>query len=171
MRLSFSNSQQFTAFLISILLGAVFCVVYDCIRVMLRKHNSGGVVVFLADVLFFCAIGTVTFVFFLLFFKGMIRIYIFLGEALGFIVFRFTLSSLFRGLLEGCAMLVSKIIKALIFPLNKLLILIKKRSNKVLVLFRKKAKSILRTVRKKWSKSSKDNKKIESKAKIKKKVH
>ncbi len=162
MRLNFSNSQQLTAFLLSIVIGAVFCAVYDLIRVILHKQNPGGVVVFLSDVLFLCTCGIITFVFFLLFFKGMIRVYVFLGEALGFVIFRFTVSSLWRRLWVGCGELVNKIVEAILFPLKKLLVIIKKHSkkalNKTTIFFRKKIKLITRKIRKKQKINSKSQK-------------
>ena len=118
MRLDFSNSQQLSAFLIAALLGGVFCIIYDFLRVMLRNYNSGGLVVFIADVAFFSFFGIATFCFFMLFSKGTIRLYLLLGEALGFILARWLLSPYLRILIIFLQNIFNKLIIIALLPLK-----------------------------------------------------
>lgn len=118
MRLDFSNFQQLNTFLWAVVLGAALCIVYDVIRFLLSTYNSGGVAVFLSDVLFFSFAGVETFVFFVLFSKGTIRLYALIGEALGFFLFRFIFSPAFRKILALFEKLLFLFLKILSVPVG-----------------------------------------------------
>ena len=117
MRLDFSNSQQMSTFLISIALGAALCLIYDIVRFLMSSFKYGGVAVFFSDVLFFAVAGIVTFVFFVLFSKGTVRFYVFLGEGIGFLFFRILFSKIIRGTLKFLSKTIYKVIELLIRPI------------------------------------------------------
>lgn len=100
MRLDFSNSQQLTAFLLSVVLGAVFCLLYDIVRFYHISFKCTKLSVFIVDILYFLVIGFMSYCFLLIYCKGTLRLYVFLGEVLGFIIARLSVSKLFLGLLK-----------------------------------------------------------------------
>lgn len=131
MRLDFSNSQQMTTFLLSIALGAALCLIYDIVRFLMSSFKYGGVAVFFSDVLFFVVAGIVTFVFFVLFSKGTVRFYVFLGEGIGFLFFRILFSKIVRGTLKFINQTICKLIELLtrpIFRLYKILVNLLRKS-------------------------------------------
>ncbi len=107
MRLDFSNGEQIITFIWAMLLGAALGLIYDVIRSLMSSCKYGGVAVFVADVLFLCFAGVVTFVFFILFSKGTIRFYALLGEGIGFGIWRATFSTLLR----WCVLTVGRLIE------------------------------------------------------------
>lgn len=154
MRLDFSNSQQMTTFLLSIALGAALCLIYDIVRFLMSSFKYGGVAVFFSDVLFFAVAGIVTFVFFVLFSKGTIRFYVFLGEGIGFLFFRILFSKIVRGTLKFISQTIYKLIELFarpIFRLYKILVnLLRKsfrRSKKQMKKFLNLLKKLLNKIR------------------------
>ena len=120
MRLDFSNYEQVITFLLSIVLGVGFCLVYDVLRFLHKTRMKGNVAVFIGDVLYFSVISVATFCFFLLFSKGVIRIYVYIGEILGFFICRITISRLFLPTLLVIDKYLNKILKLIFLPLIKL---------------------------------------------------
>lgn len=86
------SGDQITAFLLSLLLGAVLCTLYDFIRVLHKLFLKGFAEVFVTDVLFWLFSAIVSFCFLIIFCKGYVRGYIIFGEAVGFCACRLTLS-------------------------------------------------------------------------------
>ena len=121
MRLDFSNSHQLITFLLSVALGAVFCILYDLFRFFHKKYSPPWIAVFLGDVLYFALTAVVTFCFFIMFSKGMIRVYVYFGELLGFIFCRFSLSKLFWFILTGSDKVITAVCNATVKPLIRFL--------------------------------------------------
>lgn len=92
-----SISEQALEFLLSCLLGAVLGVLYDAFRILRAAIPHGRILTLLEDILFWALSAVITFFFLLLFSEGQVRLYILLGELLGFIVYYFTVGSLVIG--------------------------------------------------------------------------
>lgn len=90
-----SISNQITTFLLSVLIGMVFCLIYDMGRIIRTRYFLGTVAVFITDVLYFIFIGIFEFCFFLVTCSGEIRSFVFIGNLLGFVLCRATLSKVF----------------------------------------------------------------------------
>lgn len=86
-----TQSQIFT-FLYSLIIGSVFCVVYDFLRVGRKVRTVKSVIIFFEDVVFSVFITFFTFLLLLSREKGEIRVYVLLGEIIGFIIFRKVIS-------------------------------------------------------------------------------
>lgn len=117
MRLDFSNAQQTETFLLSLLIGVSFCVFYDVLRFLLP--SKAKLPVFFRDVAFFLVCGVASFCFLLLYCKGVLRVYVFCGEALGFIFCRVTFSKLFRRILNAIAAVFKKLFSLALKPVRK----------------------------------------------------
>ena len=165
MRLNFSNSQQLTAFLFSLLLGAAFCLVYDFVRVFMRSFPVGGAFVFFADVLMLSLFGVATFVFFIFFSKGSIRVYVFLGEGIGFIMHRLLLSPLIRKVLSLILDAINKLIFFTLYPLKKLFVVLTRIRHRLIRQLKAKAKGFFTRCK------DKNNHKSKKKSKKSKKVN
>ena len=92
MRLDFSNSHQLNMFLISILIGIGFSIIYDAFRFLRIFHKNGTILIFIEDIVYFSICSIITFCFFILYSKGVIRAYVYVGEIIGFIICRITVS-------------------------------------------------------------------------------
>ena len=87
-----NSYNQAITFLLSICLGAVFCVWYDIIRALRKTALYSDVAIFITDVVtcFFYAV--ITFVFLISRTNGEIRGYVLAGEAIGFVLIRVSIS-------------------------------------------------------------------------------
>ena len=89
-----NNGLQLLAFFRAAVLGGTFCLFYDFLRAVRRVKNNSDLSVFLEDLLFFTLIAPITFCFLLALTNGELRAYIFIALINGFIIIRFTVSSL-----------------------------------------------------------------------------
>lgn len=91
-------ADQTVTFLLSLALGAIFCVFYDVFRCFHIRCKSWAAV-FVSDILFWLVAAVVVFCFFVLRTMGQVRGYALLGVALGFVagrlLFGYTLVRLF----------------------------------------------------------------------------
>lgn len=88
------NYDQLLTFGYSIILGAIFCSVYDVLRAHRRVNEYGYISVFVADIMFWIVAAFATFLFLLARTNGEIRGYVLVAELLGFALFRVTISKL-----------------------------------------------------------------------------
>ena len=99
MRLDFSNFWQLQTLFYSLGTGVLLCLSYDIIRFINRLIRPGAVVIFLMDLIYWIYAAAITFSFFMLFSKGVVRFYAYIGFFVGFIISRITISKLFMLLL------------------------------------------------------------------------
>ncbi len=143
MRLDFSNHAQLLTFLLAVALGAAFCLIYDVLRALRHCVRSGASAVFFEDVVYFTVWGFCTFCFFLLFTKGMLRFYVFLGELLGYVVFRLTLSRILYPAFCKLGAFLITLVRLLLKPCALLWGLLKKGLQKLCALLRRVFHKIL----------------------------
>ena len=86
---------QIFSFLKSIILGGAFGLIYDLFRIPLRRREVSAVLVFAVDLLYFAFIAVINFCFLLTVTNGEVRGYLLLGTALGFFIYKKTLSPIF----------------------------------------------------------------------------
>lgn len=79
-------SAQTLSFFYAILLGAVLAFLYDFIKLLHHNLLKSIVAVQLADVLFGALCAAVSFCFFMLVSNGSVRVYLLLGEGIGFLL-------------------------------------------------------------------------------------
>ncbi len=85
-------SGQIYTFLLSLLLGVAFCLVYDTVRTIELKFRMSPTAVFFTDVLYFAVIAIFDFCFFLVRTNGEIRGFVLAGQLVGFLACKKTLS-------------------------------------------------------------------------------
>lgn len=85
-------SQQTLSFMYSLILGATLSVCYDMIRILHKKAVRSIVAIQVIDVLFLVVTAFITFSFLMIFSNGQIRLYLLLGELMGFVLWSVTLS-------------------------------------------------------------------------------
>lgn len=98
-------------------MGGILCFVYDLFRVDRVLFKRSSIFVFLQDVLFWVISAFVFFSFSVVFSNGQIRGYLLFGTALGFLIFRLT---------------ISRLIWFLVRPLKKFIKILKKKYNQLL---------------------------------------
>lgn len=118
-------------FLTSCMLGAALGVVYDFFRALRLIVPTGAALAFVEDGVFFAVAGVAEFVFFLNHTYGQLRVFLLVGQGLGFLIYYLT-----AGRAVYCVMLrLSKLIRAVfrwvfncvIWILNKILRLNRKK--------------------------------------------
>lgn len=84
-------TSQIIIFLFSMLLGAFLSLVFDGFRISNAVLKVNLKRIFFEDVIYFILSAIITFTYILVVNSGEIRVYIILGEALGWIIYRFTI--------------------------------------------------------------------------------
>lgn len=115
---SIDISIQTVSFLYSLLLGVALAVCYDFIRVSHKTTIKSILLIQIIDVLFFVVSALVSFGFFMLYSNGYIRVYLLLGELLGFVFWNLTFSEIFQKSLLFFIKFLIKIICLLCKPLS-----------------------------------------------------
>ncbi len=94
-----NNASQLIAFLTSLAVGCVFCLIYDIFRAIRKSFNRTRYAVFFEDILYSLICGVIGFLFLLAAAGGEIRAFALVGMGVGFFICRFTLSRLFLPIL------------------------------------------------------------------------
>lgn len=108
----FSVSEQAAQFLMSVVLGAAWGIIYDCFRVIriifppARKKAA----VDAADVLFVLCCAAALFVFSYVFCRAQVRFFCIFGGLLGFVLYYFTIGSVITGIIRAVAEFVFNVI-------------------------------------------------------------
>lgn len=123
--MEFSLATQTVYFLYSILFGIILSAVYDVVRVIRFMGFTKLWQIILSDVVYFFVCAVLTFLFSLPFNNGSVRYFVLFGEAVGFILYRFTLGEVMAKVYCFLIRIISRIFKKsleiLIFFSNKLL--------------------------------------------------
>ncbi|MBE6824093.1 MAG: hypothetical protein E7513_01980 [Ruminococcaceae bacterium] len=123
--MTFSLADQTVYFLCSLLFGVILSALYDCVRVLRFMGFTKLWQIILSDVLYFLMCAFLTVLFALPFNKGMVRYFTLFGEAVGFVVYRFTVG-------EFMATLYCYIIRVLRKIIEKSIKIIRNFSSKLL---------------------------------------
>lgn len=123
--MEFSLATQTVYFLYSILFGIILSAVYDVVRVIRFMGFTKLWQIILSDVVYFFICAVLTFLFSLPFNNGSVRYFVLFGEAVGFILYRFTLgevmAKVYCFLIRIIRRIFKKSLEILIFFSNKLL--------------------------------------------------
>jgi spore cortex biosynthesis protein YabQ len=106
---------DFITFGISVLLGIALCLIYDFFRVLRMSFSPSTAVIFIEDILYALICASLTFSLLLLRCSGKMRLYVFAGELIGFLLCRFTVS---RVIVFVFSKIISAV-KSLIFWIDK----------------------------------------------------
>lgn len=143
-----NNDFQIIAFLVSIVTGGCYCVLYDILRALRKIKKVSDFSVFIQDVLYFSVIALLTFFLMMIFANGEIRGYIILGIISGFIACFLTLSKfIFKflifvfGFLESIKLKTVNFLNDIIDKMTAFLIKIMKKAVSLLNNIKKSSKS------------------------------
>lgn len=149
-----SLSAECICFLRACLLGAALGFLFDIFRILRRAFKCSNAVISAQDLLYCFVAGYATFCFLLRFCDGRLRWYVFVGEIIGWVLFRLTLGNLFVAAGTAILTAVVKLVKTLWHVLMRLLKLILSpfvafwRAIKIKVIFI--LKKCLENVKKVW---------------------
>lgn len=104
-------TDQTLTFLLSVALGAALCILFDFTRIIRLCTRGTFWAVFFEDIAFFAICGIVTYCFLIIRCMGSVRGYVIVGEAVGFIVCRATLSRLIMLISNKIVKFIKKLIK------------------------------------------------------------
>ena len=96
----FTLQTETVTFLYAVSMGAVLCVLFDLFRILRMFVRPTTLSAFWQDIVFWLAAAVLTYCLLLVRCYGMIRGYVLLGELLGFLLCRFTLSAVFVALMS-----------------------------------------------------------------------
>jgi len=108
-----NNTNQVFSFLLSVVLGGMFCLFFDLFRALRKALPHSAIAVFAEDVFFFTACAPITFCFLLATTNGEIRFYVLVGISIGFLITNFTVSPLFTTILVFLFNLIISLLKIL----------------------------------------------------------
>lgn len=135
-------------FLMSIFLGFSFGALWDIFRILRLSIPSGKIFIFIQDVIYCLIICLSTLIFFYFFTFGGFRLFVFIGEFFGFIIYYFTIGHIVFNIFKIIIHFLHKIIWFLTWPFRKFLTKIICFLKKKLYNFNQKVKKYLR-IRKK----------------------
>ncbi len=123
--MEFSLADQTVYFLYSLLFGVALSALYDVIRVLRFAGFCKLWHIIFTDVLYFFVCAVATFIFALPYNHGGVRYFVLLGEALGFLTYRFTvgevLAPIYCFILRIFSKIIEKSLKYMVLFLNNLL--------------------------------------------------
>ncbi len=149
-------SNQFLTLLYSICLGAILCFFYDFLRASRKTGFNSFIAVFITDILFWIISAFVTFIFLMSRTNGEIRGYVLVGQLIGFVISRLTVS---RFILLFFVFLFN-LIKNLNRLLNKAFNVVYSKTDKILLKIFKIIKKTLKTLIKSIKKLLKNRHKL-----------
>lgn len=86
--------NQVVTLAFSLCLGGISCALYDVLRASRKAGFNSFITVLITDIIFWIVSAFITFIFLMARTYGEIRAYVFMGELIGFVLYRFTLSRL-----------------------------------------------------------------------------
>ena len=89
-----NSNGQLLGFLYAVITGIFYSLIYDFFKSIRLSFKHKDITVFFEDLIFSFIISVISFLFFLIFTAGEIRIYILLGFLAGFLSWKFTFSNL-----------------------------------------------------------------------------
>lgn len=138
-------SNQTMVFLYSCLLGVGLGVCYDVFRILRVAFPLGTVVTFVEDIIYFAIAAVATFTFLLYFTQGQLRVYVLLGELLGFIVYYFTIGfvviKISKTIVSGIRFVLRGVYQIFLSPFVRLFRFVGKKFCKLFVNIGNKAKN------------------------------
>lgn len=135
-------SGQIETFFYAVLLGISYCLLYDVFRCFHIKVFKGYWSIFFSDILYWIILFISTYSFLLLFCNGSVRVYVLLGNTLGFVICRYTVSWIFIKFCFLIAYIIRQIISLICMPFYMLLSFMSKLYEKVVAFFKKIVKNL-----------------------------
>lgn len=133
-------SNQTLIFLQSCLLGIVLGIIYDVFRVIRRAIKVNTIITFIQDFIFFILAAIITFTFFLQQTDGEMRMFVVIGELLGWVVYYLTIGKLVIKISESIIKVIKNIFKLiyniLIKRIIRIIIKIYSKIKKILIKFK-----------------------------------
>ncbi len=109
-----NNKLQVLSFIYSIILGFIFCFLYDIFRALRHNKRQKFVIIIIEDIIYFLIISIITFIYLLSVTNGEIRGYILFGITVGFFALYFTFSRYIFKILSKIFYLVSSFLNRMI---------------------------------------------------------
>ena len=141
-------NDQIVTLLFSLVLGAAVCVLYDAFRAIRCAVDHSTVAVFFEDILFWVLAALVNFIFLMGRTGGGLRGYVFIGEIVGFFVFRFTVSRFTVAALSWTVAFAVKIYAAFVSKTADLFCSIWNILRRVFGFLQEKSKRVIKSVKK-----------------------
>ncbi len=138
-------SNQLFTFLLSVVLGFIFCIIYDLLRAVRKVGFNSATATFITDILYWIVIAFLTFIFLLARTNGEIRGYVLFCALGGFVIFRFTVSKL---LFKLFVLIVCGMVKAVRLIHSVFYSIYDRFSNQINKVFTKFAKTCKRGLKK-----------------------
>ena len=143
-----SFSPPVLVFFMSLGLGVVFGALWDVFRILRLGMPLGRVFVFLQDIIYFAIICLLTLIFFYFFTFGGFRLFVLLGEFLGFLVYYFTIGRVVFNVFKIIIHLIHRFLWILSWPIRKFALMMIHIGQKFLCKLKRKIKKYLQIKKK-----------------------
>lgn len=111
--------QQSVAFLYSLILGVGFGIVYAPFKMFRLAFCTKKSSIVAVDIFFMLCVSIIIYYFSLVFIMGYVRIYVFAGCLIGFLIYRLTLGRLFSKIYVPVIMFLKKVTNKIVQKLKK----------------------------------------------------
>ena len=113
-----SLSEETITFLIFIVMGMVFSVIFDVFRAIRKVKKMKNMTIYFQDILYFLIIGTILLLIIINYMNTELRVYLILAIILGVIIYISTVGNLVMNLLSTLMKLSGKLMEFLLFPIT-----------------------------------------------------
>lgn len=141
----FTVASQLQAFLLSLVIGVFIGIFYDLFRILRLSFTENKLVIIVQDILFWSVSAFASFVFVFVVNNGAFRAYLAIGEALGFVVYYFTLGAVVIKVSDWFVQRIKRffrfILHVLLFPFKRLYVVLTPKWKKMYKITKKKRKN------------------------------
>jgi len=155
--------EQVFCLIVFAITGIVISIIFDMFRILRRSFKTPDFITYIQDILFWIIAGIIMLFAIFKFNNGQIRSYIFIGTALGIIVYMLTLSKYFIKYSVSIIKVIKKIVYFLISFIWKIAKIICKPINKMILQIMMKLKSNIQLLTKNNKKNRKNKTNLEEK--------
>ncbi len=128
-----SLSEETTLFLIFVVMGMVFSIIFDVFRAIRKIKKTNTKTIYFQDIIYFCIVGIILLFMIINYMDTELRIYLILAILLGIVIYISTVGNIVMNILVKIIKISSKIIEFLILPvliyttvLDKQIVILKK---------------------------------------------
>lgn len=141
-------ADQTITFLLSLAMGCVFCLLYDCFRILRIINNYSKIAIFFQDVLYWIICAFLCCCFLIIRCNGEVRGYVLVGSLLGWIIFRLTLSVLILAFARQIIRFIKWVYSKISGPVKALFKYIRKKCRAISKFFKNTASKMFNRTKK-----------------------
>lgn len=112
-----SLSEETTIFLIFVVMGMVFSIIFDVFRAIRKIKKTNTKIIYFQDIIYFCIVGIILLFMVINYMDTELRIYLIFAILLGIVIYISTIGNLFVNILVEIIKISGKIIEFIFLPI------------------------------------------------------